>query len=142
MFGHFKERLRGFRRLPVSLKAQTEKILQVTDGVRSLSVQMLNINEDVESLNEGVRNLSEDVRNVSAQVQQVSSRFESATRLQLSAAQITDDIIANWRRELAYQRHLLDDIREAQQSNVRLQQNLLDQTAHLNFRENGSFAYL
>jgi len=142
MFGHFKERLRGFRRLPVSLKAQTEKILQVTDDVRSLSVKMLQINEGVESLNEGVRSLNEDVMNVSAQVQQVSARLESATRLQLSAAQITDDIIANWRRELAYQHHLLDDIREAQQSNVRLQQSLLDQTAHLNFRENGSFAYL
>jgi FkbM family methyltransferase len=142
MFGHFKERLRGFRRLPVSLKAQTEKILQVTDDVRNLSLQMRQINDDVESLNEDVRNVSAQVQNVSAQVQQVSARFESAARLQLSAAQLTDDIIANWRRELAYQHHLLNGIRETQQSSVRLQQNLLDRTTHLNSRENSSFAYL
>ena len=135
MLGHFKERWRSFRRLPVSLKAQTEKIIQIIDDVRGLSIQ-------IRQINDGVENLNEDVHNLSAQVQQVGARFELAAELQLSAAQVTDDIIANWRRELAYQHHLLDDIREAQKSSVRLQQNLLDQTTHVNSHENSSFAYL
>ncbi len=144
MISRIKGKIRDFLRWQVTVGAKSEEVLAELRGLNSALtfLKTESAARSEEALAEW-RDLNGKLAFLETELVTLRARFESAARLQSSTMEVTNEIIDNWRREIAYNRESLERRAQDVRDSMGILESISSAVSHLRNRPTlRPYAYL